>query len=132
MDFVVQTSHFNYELFIRDNILSVKLAVYLLVVTLLEVSEREDSVVAIHLTTEILKSHSAGGGAETINVPISTVGSGTPTTRPKTSFPVYGLGAGGVSGQGGGSRGRGTLRLGASTKLIAEGLITDPWMLVMG
>ena len=36
-----------------------------------------------------------GGGGGTIFVPIFTEGSGTPTMRPKTGFPVEGLGAGG-------------------------------------
>ena len=37
-------------------------------------------------------------GGETINMPVSTYGSGTPTTRPKSGYPVYDLGAGGMRG----------------------------------
>ena len=34
-----------------------------------------------------------GGVGETINVPISTEGSGTPTMRPRIGFPTLDLGA---------------------------------------
>ena len=39
-----------------------------------------------------------GSGVGTIYVPISTDGSGTPTTRPRTDYPVQGLGARGKVG----------------------------------
>ena len=40
-----------------------------------------------------------GGGGETIYVSISTESSRMPTTRPRTGYPIQGLGAGGKVGR---------------------------------